>query len=140
MQDIFTTIRSSIVAKIKSDADKIASTYPSDRSVFESFPSAIVTPSESIADYSDSSMDQMDIGFTIRVHQPIAQDGQTDADSILDGVVDQLLTIFTQKNVLGIACDWVLPVPSVWGYQDRESGPMRTAEIRLKCRKYIDKN
>lgn len=137
MSNVFKDIRAKIKEVLEANADKLSHIYMADRSTFEGYPAAIITPSEESADYGDSSMTQYDIGFTVRVHKNIPTDGQEAADLELEEVVDQLLDIFRDKDVLSPACDWVTPVPAAWGYQDRENGPVRTAEIRLRCRKYI---
>lgn len=134
---MWATIRTTILNTINSQATKIQAAHRTDRSRFDGYPAAIVTPSESEADYGTTSKDRRVYVFTVRVHQPIKDVGQDQADIVLEETLDELITIFSNKTVLGSACDWVEPVPSVWGYQDREIGQVRVAEIKLRCIKYV---
>lgn len=134
---IRTAIQTTITDNLTGSGKTIAYVYPTDRSKFQGYPAVIITPSDNEADYGDTSMKQLDITFTVRAHVQMPQDGQEAADLKLEEVVDDLLTLFADSTILGSACEWVSPTPSVWGYQDRETGPVRTAEIKLRCRKYI---
>jgi hypothetical protein len=135
---IFSDMRTAIVAVITAEATKVKKVYRTDRSKFDGYPAVIVTPSENASDYGDSSMRQLDITFTVRAHQLIIKNGEDKADIVLDEVVDQLISIFNDKAVLTPTAEWVFPAGGVWGYQERPDGQVRTAEIKLKCRKYIN--
>jgi hypothetical protein len=139
MSTIFSTIRTAIVEKIKSDVPQVAdkNVYRTDRAKFAGYPAIIVTPSDNDSDYGDTSMKQLNIVFNVRAHQQIQKGGEDKADIVLEEVVDQILTVFNDSSALGVACEWVFPAGSVWGYQDRPDGQVRTAEIKLRCRKYI---
>ncbi len=150
MADVYKVIRQAIVDKITAEmvgSGKVVSfVYRSDKSRFEGYPALIITPSDNDADYGDSSMKEYNPVFTVRAHVPInvqeedgeaVDDGQEGADDTMDEVIDQLLTIFANSSALGTACEWVHPATGVWGYQDREIGRVRVAEVKLRCRKYI---
>lgn len=137
MTTVFKDIRQKIIDVITAQASKIESVYRSDRSNFDGYPACTVSPSDNEADYGDQAMDKNVITFIVRVFQQIPQDGQEESEITLEDTVEQLITIFQDKNILSPAADWVQPVPSIWGYQDRESGPVRVVELRLRVRKYI---
>lgn len=138
MADIYKALRESIMTYITANAPLVAEVYRADQPKFDKWPAVIVTPSDNETDYGDTSMKKMDITFIVRAHYLISQDGNQQADEAMDEVLDQLLTIFLDSTVLdATSCEWVNPTPGVWGYQDREVGQVRTAEIKLKCRKYL---
>ena len=134
---MWATIRAAILSIVQAQATKIQNAYRTDRSRFDGTPAAIITPAESESDYGTTSTDKRVYVFTIRVHVPIPAEGQDNADIVLEGAIDELLTIFSNKTILGAACDWVEPIPSVWGYQDRSDGQYRIAEMKLRCIKYV---
>lgn len=139
MADIYKNLREAIMTYVEANADKVAVVYRADQPRFSEWPAVIVTPSDNDSDYGDTSMKKMDITFIVRAHYLMSQDGQQEADEAMDEIIDQLLTIFLDSTVLdATACEWVNPTPGVWGYQDREVGMVRTAEIKLKCRKYLE--
>ncbi len=131
------TIRSKIIEVIQANATKVQVAYRTERSKFDGYPAAVVTPSDSEADYGDTAKDKLNFVFIVRVYQEITKSGQDQADMKLEKSVDELLTIFLNRKVLGTAAEWVEPVNSRWGYQDRESGQLRVAELKLRCRKYL---
>ena len=130
------TIRTKIIEVI-STATKIQVAYRTERSRFDGFPAAVVTPSDNEADYGDTAKDKLTFVFIVRIYQEISKSGQDQADIKLEKAVDELLTMFLNKKVLGTAAEWVEPVNSSWGYQDRETGQLRVAELKLRCRKYL---
>lgn len=133
---IFKDIRQKIMDVLEADASKIEAVYRSDKSEFSGYPAATVSPSDNPGDYSDQAMDKNTITFLVRVFQEIPQSGQEDAELVLEDAVEEVITIFQNRDVLSPACDWVEPVASTWGYLDRETGPIRVVELRIKCRKY----
>ena len=134
---MFGSIRTKILEVIEDQADKVKVAYRTDRSQFDGYPAVIVSPSESEADYNQTApQSQREVYiFNVRAHYPFTE-GQDKADIALEAVVDQLLTIFRDRTVLGSVADWVVPVPSVWGYQTRGEGTFRIAEIKLRVVKY----
>lgn len=138
MPNVFKDIRQKIIDVIESESDLVDHVYRSDRSNFEGYPAVTVSPSGDDADYSDQAMDKNEITFIVRVFQQIPQEGQEDSELSLENAVEEVIEIFRNRDVLSPAADWVDPVPSIWGYQDRESGPVRVVELRLRCRKYIN--
>lgn len=138
MADIFKPIRTKIIEVINAQATKVQAAYRSEQSSFSGFPAAVVSASENEADYEDTSMRQLDLVFVVRLYYEIPQGGQEQAEVTMDEAVDEMLTIFRNNNSLSPVVDMVSPVPSRWGYAELPSGQMRMAEVRLKCRKYIN--
>lgn len=129
-------IRTKIIEVI-STATKVQAAYRTERSKFDGYPAAVVTPSDSEADYGDTAKDKLTFVFIVRIYQEISKSGQDQADITLEKAVDELLIIFLNKKALGTACEWVEPVNSRWGYQNRENSEIRVAELKLRCRKYL---
>lgn len=136
---MFGAIRQAIITKINDASEKVAVAYRTDRSTLDQFPAAIVAPAENEADYHQTApQNNREVYvFTIRLHYPFTE-GQDTADIALEEALDELLDIFRDRTALGNAADWIEPVPSVWGYQDRGNGIMRVAEMKLRAVKYIE--
>lgn len=137
---MFGAIRQAIIDVLNSEeVTKIEAAYRTARSDIEGYPSAEVFPSENEADFHQTSpgSNRETYIFTIRVLYPFTE-GQEDADLALEEALDELLETFRERSILGSAADWVDPVPSIWGYQDRGNGTMRVAELKIRAVKYID--
>jgi len=135
---MFSTIRAAIIGKINTDLDKIQVAYATDRSTFSGFPAAVVSPSENEADYSSTADDRRVYAFKVRVYYPIKDESDYDAaESALEDALDEMLDAFSTRGVLGAACEWVKPVPSVWQYEERGEGIYRMAELTIRCVKYV---
>jgi|SRR6185369_1353042 len=136
---MFSTIRTAIISKINTDLDKIQVAYSTDRSTFSGFPAAVVSPSENEGDYNSTADDRRVYAFKVRVYYPIKDESDYEAaESALEDALDEMLDAFSIRGVLGTACEWVKPVPSVWQYEERGEGIYRMAELTLKCVKYVD--
>lgn len=138
---LFETIRPAIANRLIAQCPLLQNVYAAERSQVDGYPYAVVTPSENTADYHEAGngAKMMDVVFTIRICYPIdgaSSIGQEDVDLEMDKVVDQVLTAFLDSNALGSAAEWVRPAPSTWGYVKLENGVLRTAEVKLSCRKY----
>lgn len=131
-------IRQAIITVLNEQAENVQAAYRTNRSDIAGYPAALVFPSEVQADYHETApkTNQETYIFTIQLLYPFTE-GQEAADLALEQAADEVLAIFRDRNILGTAADWVKPVPSVWGYQDRGNGIMRVAEIRLQAVKII---
>lgn len=133
----FKDIRAAIVAKINTMSTP-AICYGYDKSIFDKIPAVIVIPSGSEGDYSDTDRDKVTFVFRVRAYYDItSEDNYDEAEAALEGVVDEMLTEFREKNALGTACDWVIPAPSAWEYEVRDDKVYRVAEMTIKCVKHI---
>lgn len=133
----FKTIRAEIVAKLLT-LDTVQESYGYDKSTLEGFPAVIVVPSDNEADYGSSQKDRVVFVFKLRAYYIIKNESEAQAaETALEEVVDEILTDFKERGVLGAACDWVEPAPSVWEYEVRGEAVYRTAEITLRCIKYV---
>jgi hypothetical protein len=134
---MFSNIRTAIVDKITNDVSAIQVVYRSPRSNLEGAPAAVVEPSENEADYASTSSDRRVYAFKVRIYYKFTNDAELEAaETALEEALEQMLDAFTQRSVLGEACDWVQPVPSVWQYEERADGVYRMAELTLRCIKY----
>ena len=138
MAEDFKTIVAAIDTVITENADKVEIVYPYERSTIAEYPAVIIAKSDNQADFGSTNKDRIDFAFKLRAYYPIPAEGEhADAELALTEVIDQLLTIFRVKNVLGSACDWVEPAPSIWFYEVRSEAVYRVAEISLNCIKYV---
>ena len=137
MANNFHDIRAAIVAKLD-ELTKVQKTYGYDPSTIEGIPAVIVSPSDNEADYGSTSNDRIVFVFKLRAYYTIEKESEEDeAETALEEVVDEILTAFKERNVLGSACDWVEPAPSIWEYESRGEAVYRVAELTLRCVKYV---
>lgn len=137
MSTDFKDIRAAIVA-IAGALTKVQESYGYEPSTIEGIPAVIVSPSDNEADYGSTSNDRLVFTFKLRAYYTIADESESEvAETALEEVVDEILTAFRQRDVLGSACDWVEPAPSVWEYETRGEAVYRVAEITLRCVKYV---
>jgi len=138
MASDFKNIRAAIVSAINGMSTP-AICYGYDKSIFDKLPAVIVIPSGNESDYSDTARDKVTFIFKARIYYDVTgEDNYDEAESALEDVVDEMLTEFREKNVLGSVCDWVIPTPSVWEYEVRDDKVYRVAEITLRCVKHIE--
>jgi len=141
MASDFKNARAAIVKKIEDDCNKVGKVYGYDRSTFEAYPAVVVAPTDNEADYADNAMDKITMIFKVRAYYPINEEDEHEAaETALEEVVDELLTEFRERKVLGSASDAVTPAPSVWEYEDRGEVIYRVAEITLRCIKYSSRS
>lgn len=133
---------SEIRQKIKDVLDTsgtLEKVYLTDRTRFEGFPVAVISPSENQTDYGSTAKDKRTFVFKVRLYYPITSEEKQESEELaLEKVVDEVIKLFNKRSVLDPACDWVRPVPSVWQYEEREGGVYRMAEINLECIKFVD--
>ncbi len=137
MANDFRTIRAAIVAEV-GDLEKVQKSYGYEPSTIEGIPAVVVSPSDNEADYGSTDKDRIVFIFKLRAYYTIAKETESEAaETALEEVVDEILTAFRQRDILGSACDWVEPAPSVWEYETRGEAVYRVAEITLRCVKYV---
>lgn len=138
---MFESIRQAIIDLINSPTVKhIKVAYRTDRSQVDGFPAAVVFPTEMQADYHQTSpaSNKETYIFTVRIIMPFTE-GQDAADIKLEKAVDELITLFRDRDALGAGVvDWIAPVPSTWGYQDRSNGVNRIAQLNIQATKHVD--
>lgn len=112
--------------------------YSSDVSEYGGYPTAVVTPSENDSDYGSTESDKVTFIFKVRIVYLIQdKTQQTAVDNIMYDLSDSVLKAFKTRGVLGSVCDWVQPVPSIWGTEDRGESVNRTREFTIKCKKFV---
>jgi len=129
----------SIIAQIKLLLEAITDikeVYDYDRGTFSGYPAAVIYPTENKNDFETTTQNRVQYVFTIRLHEPMESTSATDhakADRILREVVDKVIAKFDKNYTLNNAVHFCYATPSVWGYQTRETGAVRVAEIKLTC-------
>lgn len=139
-KDIVNDIRAEIAAKIASDADDevIGAVYAYPKSTLNKFPGVVVMPSENSADYGSTATDRLTFAFNLNIYFPIQKEAEYEGAELAIGqAVGEMLRIFSAKNALATV-DWVEPVPSVWGEATVGEAVFRTAQVILRCVKYVD--
>ncbi len=140
MASTFKDIRAAIKAVIDAQADAVKVCYNYERSTFEGMPAAVVVPTDNEAAYGSTRDDRDVFVFRIKMYYEIKKEDEHEAaEGYLETTLDQMLTIFRNRAVLGAAVDWVEPAPSIWYYEEVGEGVYRVAELTLRCVKYIDK-
>lgn len=133
-------IREEIAAKIEADGDPtvIGAVYAFPKATLAKFPGVVVMPSENMADYSSTSDDKMTFAFNLNIYYPFKKESEYEAaETGIGQAVGELLRLFMPKNAL-TTCDWIEPVPSVWGEATVGEAVFRTAQVILRCVKHID--
>lgn len=135
----FSAIRQAIIDKLNSsEVTKVQVAYRGDRSQFEGYPAAVVSPTSNEADYSSTTSDRLSIVFEVRLYYIIEDlEDQDPVEIALEEALDELFDVFNEREVLGSACDWVTPVPSIWDYEERGDAVYRLATVTLSCVKYV---
>ena len=136
----FADIRTAVINAVKTSKN-IKHVYGHEGAEFAGIPASIVVPTDNQSEYNSSANDKLTYVFKIVTYYQIKEGGVDweKAEEALIKVIDELTSIFRSRVVLGSACDWLTPVPSVWGYEERGAGVYRTAELTLRCIKYAPK-
>lgn len=136
-KDIVNDIRAEIAEKIESDSDLFSAVYPWPKATLEGFPAVIVMPSENDADYGSTNSRHLEFTFNLTVYYPTNKEDEYEKTELAVGeCVGDLLKIFLTKHPL-TTCDWVTPIPSVWGETVVGEATFRTAQVILKCVKHV---
>lgn len=137
--DTFNEIREEIATKILTESDTIQASYAYPRSTLEGFPAAVVMPSENQSDYGSTQSDRVTFVFRVMIYYPIKDEGASeDSERHLGKAVAEIVfDIFRARSSLSNVCDHVEPAPSVFGETTVGQGVYRTAEVLLRCVKYM---
>ncbi len=112
--------------------------YTSEVSEYAGYPVAIVSPSDNDSDYGSTEADKVTFSFKIRIIYLIKKGSdQNGVDDKMYDLSESILNAFKTRGALGNVCDWIQPVPSIWGTEDRGEGVLRTREFTIKCKKYV---
>lgn len=136
MSSNFKDIRAAIVTALQT-SEHISQVYDYEASTPQGFPAAIVAPSENEADYGSTATDRLVFVFKVALYYLIENESNHEAaEDALEVAVDDVLTILRPRSSVG-SCDWVMPSPSRWYYEERGEAIYRVAEITVKCVKYV---
>lgn len=138
-KDIVNDIRSEIAEVIIAQSDLFAedSVYAYPKSTMKGFPALVVMPSENDSEYGSTNSRHLNFSFHLNIYYPVNEETEYEQAELAVGeVVGDLLRIFLQKHPL-TTCDWVTPVPSIWGETVVGEGTFRTAQVILQCVKHV---
>lgn len=133
-KDIVNQIRAEIASVIEAQSEIFSAVYPWPKATLEGFPAVIVMPSENSAEYGSTNSRELAFSFHLNVYYPTTKEDDFEKTELAVGeCVGELLRIFLAKRPL-TTCDWVEPIPSVWGETTVGEATFRTATVTLKCR------
>lgn len=136
-KDIVNDLRAEIAEKIEDDSELFSAVYPWPKATLEGFPAVIVMPSENEADYGSTSTRELTFVFNLTVYYPTTKESEYEKTELAVGeCVGELLRIFLVKHPL-TKCDWVTPIPSIWGETTVGEATFRTAQVILRCVKHV---
>lgn len=138
-KDTINNIRAEIASVIEAVVGDgvIGVVYAFPKSTLSKYPGVVVMPSENSADYSSTGDDRMTFGFNLNIYYPVKTEAEYEAaETAIGEAVAELIRLFTPRNAL-TTCDWVDPVPSVWGEATVGEAVFRTAQVTLRCVKYL---
>lgn len=136
--DVFNNLRQAILDKIVSTQTTIQEAYFEQRSEFEGSPAAVIGVSTNEALYNSNKADRMTFVFQIMIYIPLKGDSDAHAVEINMGKAYwEVLNMFNKRACLGTNADIVEPLPSAWGFEERDAGIFRFAEINLRCVKFM---
>lgn len=136
----FRDIRKAIVDKLNSaEITKIQVAYNTDRSTFDGFPAAVVTPTKNEADYHSTALDKLTYTFEVRLYSLFEnEDEQQQVEETMDDAVDEFLSVFSNRDALGIGFEQLRPVASQWEYEIRGEAMYRVVTLMLDVVEYVE--
>ena len=137
-KDTVNNIRAEIASVIESESDLFQAVYPWPKATLEGFPAVIVMPSENSSEYNSTSDRKMLFSFDLNVYYPTTNEsGYEKTELAIGECVGDLLAIFCKRHPL-TTCDWVTPVPSIWGETQVGEATYRTAKVILQCVMHVE--
>jgi hypothetical protein len=140
-KDTINEIRQEIADLIETESvtsEIFAVVYAYPKSTIQDFPAVIVMPSENESDYAATDSRKMTFAFDLNIFYPTNKEIEAEKTELAVGeAVGEILRIFTARNPL-TNCDWVIPVPSIWGEVTVGEATFRTATVNLQCIKYVE--
>lgn len=136
-KDLMNNIRAEIAAKIESDSELFEAVYPWPKATLSGFPAIIIMPSENESDYESTNSREVVFAFDLTVYYPTTKEADYEkTETAMGECVSDLLRIFLVKHPL-TTCDWVRPIPSLWGETTVGEATFRTAQLKLRCVKFV---
>lgn len=126
----------SALVNILSNISSIVAIYSYEPKELKDYPAATVTALRHQDTFLDTAANKRVFTFNIRVY--FRTDVEQDAESILRGIVDQIISAIESNVTLSGACDFARPTEAVWDYQEREL-PVRVAVLSVECVKRINR-
>jgi hypothetical protein len=134
----FNELRQAVLDVITADETTIQEAYFEERSEFDGSPAAVVGVSQNDALYNSQHLDRMTFVFQVRIYIPInVNEDIHDVEIRMGKAYWETLRLFKARDVLGTAADFVEPIPSIWGFEERGEGVFRFCEINIRCAKFL---
>lgn len=134
----FNELRQAILDKVTSEGTTIQEAYFSEQEKFNGSPAVVIGVSQNEALYNSQKTDSMTFVFNVRIYIPYTTSVTSEqVETQMGQAYWDILTIFNKRSVLNPFCDFVEPLPSTWGFEERAGAIMRYAEINIRCRLYL---
>lgn len=131
----YVSLGSALTTILESISD-INAVYNHEPKELKDYPAVTVTALRHQDTFSDTAANKRVFTFNIRVY--FRTDVEQDAESVLRGIVDQIISAIESNVTLSGACDFARPTEAVWDYQEREL-PVRVAVLSVECVKRINR-
>jgi len=102
--------------------------YAGERKELLKYPSATVTALSHDNEFADTHHNTRHYSFNVRVYY--RSDDVATSESVMQGLVDQVITEIEGNPTLNGSCDFATPTSSRWGWAEREV-PVRYSEITI---------
>jgi hypothetical protein len=141
MPSPFNQLRQAVLDKLLTETTNIAEAHFEEKSSFASSPAAVVGVSSNEALYNSQKTDRVTIVFQIRIYIPLKDEEHTlETETRMGEAFWATLLLFNKRDALGAHADFVEPLPSIWGFEERGNGVYRFSEINLRCVKYLNQS
>lgn len=123
----YTTIAAGIVSLLGT-IPSIKVVYPYEPKELVQYPAATVSSAEHTTAFSDTAHNKREYHFAVRLY--FRADIESDAETVLRTVTDDVLTALASDTTLGGSCDWAIDTAAKWFFQEREV-PVRMVELTI---------
>lgn len=129
-----------LVAQIKtliltSTKVRAANVYDYAATNISGYPAVRIYPASVNGAFSDVARNRRSYFINIQVLQERSEKGESDSENIMRELVDELISIFDNRNNLTLnnACQFARPIPMSWGFDNPEQPDVRVANILIEC-------
>jgi len=146
--NLINLIKKSITNRISADVSNVQEVSNYEKNAFDGYPAVTVVCSGNENEYYSNAENMRTFAFTMRAYEQINRDPSQELDNLEDDakeraekhmgiVVSELINSFDEYFDLGgnPDGDFILAVPSAWGYSRLDNGWCRTADIKLQYNK-----
>lgn len=129
----YANIGNQIESIIRVQVSNVNYVYPYARKNPEGYPAITIEGFDGDGEFADTSRNKRSFMFRLTVLQERLSVGENQAEIVVKGLIDQLLSTFDDRSNLTLnnSCIFAYPIPSKWGYIQAPDIDIRSAEIIL---------